>query len=159
MYTTSNIFDIGGFIIDLRVGRFSPPLAKMMLEKLGYTMTPPNTQYWSARGVRPRSPVYSYKFMGETCSMYKWNRHHAIDAVLNKRTPATNWNRGAIPFYRHKFMGAPCITWLQWIVHRAIDAFQNGMAPSTHSWNRSALTLKKIRAAKDPTPCIARLIG
>jgi len=38
-------FDIGGFIIDLRVGRFSPLLAKMMLEKLGYTMTQPKTQY------------------------------------------------------------------------------------------------------------------
>ena len=32
-------FGIGGFIIDLRVGRLFPLLAKMMLEKLGYTMS------------------------------------------------------------------------------------------------------------------------
>jgi hypothetical protein len=34
-----DLFDIGGFIIDLREGKFSPLLAEMMLEYIGYTMT------------------------------------------------------------------------------------------------------------------------
>ena len=37
--------DIGGFIIDLRVGKFSHLLAEMMLEYMGYTITQPKTEH------------------------------------------------------------------------------------------------------------------
>ena len=38
-------FDIGSFIIYLRVGKFSPLLAEMLLEYIGYTMTQQKTEY------------------------------------------------------------------------------------------------------------------
>ena len=55
----NNYFEIGGFIIDFWPGKFSPLLAEMMLEYIDYTMTQPMTEYWRARGARPRSPIYS----------------------------------------------------------------------------------------------------
>ena len=128
-------FDIKGFIIDLRVGRFSSLLAEMILKYLGYTTQPnQNTEVLDA-------PGHALQFTTRNL----WGKHapRPCFTCING-TGATQltqfrmkWRqRPTLKLRCHLFLqtqiyGCPCITWLHWTAHRAIDAFKNGMAPST----------------------------